>query len=123
MLNLHRRSQVPDPARVWFPRAETAADSFFAGGGFEQQEESVWRAGPTDIGFRTDTYGDADGVEIDLGNLARCRLRLAGRIDDYAKVGNPLGGNPFVHCPTFEWEITGEELLPNVSRAAPSHCS
>lgn len=27
------------------------------------------------------------------------------------KVGDPLKGNPFVHCPTFEWETTGAELL------------
>ena len=27
------------------------------------------------------------------------------------KVGNPLDGNPFIHCPTFDWEITGAELL------------
>ena len=83
----------------------------FAGGGFENPEESVWRAGATDIGFRTDTYGDADSAVIDIGNLAGCRIRLAGRIDGYAKVGNPLDGNPFVHCPTFEWEIKGAELL------------
>jgi len=64
----------------------------FAGGGFEHPEESVWRAGPTDIGFRTDTYGDADSAIIDIGNLAACRIRVAGRIDGYAKVGNPLRG-------------------------------
>jgi hypothetical protein len=83
----------------------------FAGGGFEHPEESVWRAGPTDIGFRTDTYGDADSVVIDIGDLASCRIRLAGRIDGYSKTGNPLEGNPFVHCPSFDWEITGAELL------------
>jgi hypothetical protein len=83
----------------------------FAGGGFEHPEESVWRAGPTDIGFRTDTYGDADSAVIDIGNLAACRIRLAGRIDGYQKVGNPLEGNPFVHCPTFDWEVTGADLL------------
>jgi hypothetical protein len=83
----------------------------FAGGGFEHPEESVWRAGATDIGFRTDTYGDADGTVIDIGNLAACRIRLSGRIDGYAKVGNPLEGNPFVHCPAFDWEVTGADLL------------
>src|SRR6266571_198451 len=87
----------------------------FAGGGFEHQEESVWRAGPTDIGFRTDTYGDADCVIIDVSNLAHCRIRMSGRIDGYVKVGNPLEGNPFVHCPTFDWEITGAELLESGS--------
>jgi hypothetical protein len=83
----------------------------FAGGGFEHQEESVWRAGPTDIGFRTDTYGDSDCVVVDVSNLSRCRIRVAGRIDGYVKVGNPLGGNPFVHCPDFDWEVSGAELL------------
>ena len=87
----------------------------FAGSGFEHPEESVWRAGPTEIGFRTDTYGDADGVVIDVDNLARCRIRVAGRIDSYVKVGNPLDGNPFVHCPTFDWEVSGAELLESGS--------
>ncbi len=85
--------------------------SGFAGGGFEHQEESVWRAGPTDIGFRTDTYGDSDCVVIDVTNLSECRIRVSGRIDSYVKVGNPLEGNPFVHCPTFDLEVSGEQLL------------
>ncbi|MFA6312452.1 MAG: hypothetical protein WCV99_09280 [Sterolibacterium sp.] len=83
----------------------------FSGGGFEHPEESCWRAGPTDIAFRTDTYGDSDCVEIDVSNLANCRIRLAGRIDGYVKVGDPTAGNPFVHCPTFDWEVSGAELL------------
>ncbi|HZF18303.1 MAG TPA: hypothetical protein VE008_01210 [Burkholderiales bacterium] len=83
----------------------------FAGNGFEHLEESVWRAGPTEIGFRTDTYGDSDCAVIDVDNLARCRIRVSGRIDAYVKVGNPLDGNPFVHCPTFDWEVSGAELL------------
>jgi hypothetical protein len=83
----------------------------FAGNGFEHPEESVWRAGPTEIGFRTDTYGDADCAVIDVDNLARCRIRVAGRIDSYVKVGNPLDGNPFVHCPSFDWEVSGADLI------------
>ena len=83
----------------------------FAGRGFEHQEESCWRAGPTRIGFRTDTYGDADCVEIDVSNLAECRITVSGTIDGYVKVGNPLDGNPFVHCPSFDWEVSGAQLL------------
>ncbi|MEM8732507.1 MAG: hypothetical protein AAGF79_21570, partial [Pseudomonadota bacterium] len=74
----------------------------FRGRGFEHQEETCWRAGPTSIGFSTDTYGDSDAVEIEIGNLAQCRIRLSGTIDGYVKVGNPLDGNPFVHCPDFD---------------------
>jgi hypothetical protein len=36
---------------------------------------------------------------------------VEGTIDGYVKVGDPLKGNPFVHCPRFEWEITGRELI------------
>lgn len=88
----------------------------FAGSGFEHPEESCWRAGPTDIGFRTDTYGDSDSVVIDVSNLGHCRIRIAGRIDSYVKVGDPTAGNPFVHCPTFEWEVSGAELLAGNGR-------
>jgi hypothetical protein len=88
----------------------------FAGGGFEHPEESCWRSGPTEVAFRSDTYGDADSIVLDLSNLAHCRIRIAGRIDSYVKVGDPLAGNPFVHCPTFDWEISGTELLQSEGR-------
>jgi len=83
----------------------------YLGRGFEHLEECCWREGATQIGFRSDTYGDADAIEIDVSNLARCTIRIEGTIDGYVKVGNPLDGNPFVHCPSFSWEISGAELL------------
>lgn len=83
----------------------------FKGMGFEHIEESCWRTGTTDVGFRSDTYGDADGVELWVDGLANCRIRVKGTIDGYIKVGNPLAGNPFAHCPEFDWEISGQELL------------
>jgi len=36
---------------------------------------------------------------------------VEGTIDGYVKVGDPLKGNPFVHCPAFRWEVTGAELM------------
>lgn len=83
----------------------------FIGLGFEHKEESCWRETSTRIGFGAETYGDAEAIEIDVSNLARCRIRLEGTIDGYVKVGNPLERNPFVHCPEFDWEVTGAELL------------
>src|SRR5690606_14101145 len=83
----------------------------FKGVNFEHDEESCWREGVTVIRFRSDTYGDADAVEIDLSNLRHCRIRIEGTIDGYVKVGDPLKGNPFPHCPDFVWETTGEESL------------
>ncbi len=83
----------------------------FAGRGFEHIEETCWRESATTVGFRSDTYGDVDAIELDVSHLATAKIRVAGTIDGYVKVGDPLKGNPFVHCPTFEWEITGAELL------------
>ncbi len=83
----------------------------FSGHGFEHDEETCGRAGPTSIRFRSDTYGDADAIDLDLTGLADCNIRIEGTIDGYVKVGNPLDGNPFVHCPSFTWEVSGRELL------------
>ena len=83
----------------------------FSGRGFEHQEETCFRKSPTEIGFRSDTYGDVDCVEMDISNLAHCTIQVSGTIDGYVKVGNPLDGNPFVHCPEFNFEIHGAELL------------
>ncbi|MES2071601.1 MAG: hypothetical protein V4488_14695 [Pseudomonadota bacterium] len=79
--------------------------------GFEHSEEVCWRSGPTEISFRSDTYGDADSVEIDLSNLRHCTITVQGTIDSYVKVGDPLKCNPFVHQPDFHWEISGADLL------------
>lgn len=83
----------------------------FTGRGFEHLEETCWRESATTVGFRSDTYGDVDAIELDVSHLATAKIRVEGTIDGYVKVGDPLKGNPFVHCPTFEWEITGAELL------------
>lgn len=83
----------------------------FAAHGFEHQEESCWREGATALGFRSDTYGDADVIEMDISDLAHCRIKITGTIDSYVKVGDPLAGNPFEHCPSFDWEIAGKDLL------------
>lgn len=83
----------------------------FKGHGFEHKEETCWRESTTTLGFRSDTYGDADSIEMEITDLARCRFHLAGTIDSYVKVGDPLAGNPFEHCPSFAWEVEGSELL------------
>jgi hypothetical protein len=83
----------------------------FAARGFEHIEETCWRESATTIGFKSDTYGDVDAIEIDVSHLKNAKIRVEGTIDGYVKVGDPLKGNPFVHCPTFGWEITGAELL------------
>jgi hypothetical protein len=85
----------------------------FKGQGFEHKEESCWQAKGNVIGFHSDTYGDSDAIDIDMSNLAGCIFQIDGTIDGYVKVGNPLDGNPFVHCPEFSWQVTGAELIKN----------
>ncbi|NNK93374.1 MAG: hypothetical protein HKP41_03390, partial [Desulfobacterales bacterium] len=83
----------------------------FLGRGFEHQEENCYRKSPTEIGFRTDTYGDADCVEMDVSDLAHCTIQIYGTIDSYNKVGNQLDRNPFIHCPEFIFEVSGADLI------------
>lgn len=108
-------ARIPDRYRwaVWQGRITILNGTInrFQSHGFEHGEEVCWRAGPTDIAFRSDTYGDADSVEIDISNLHRCTIKVEGTIDSYVKVGDPLKRNPFVHAPQFSWEISGAELL------------
>ncbi len=92
-------------------RVQNGVINSFHAYGFEHIEETIWRAGPTEIGFRTDTYGDTDSFEMDISNLEHAKIRVSGTIDGYVKVGNPLDGNPFVHCPNFDVEVSGAQLM------------
>jgi hypothetical protein len=83
----------------------------FKAAGFEHQEEAVWRIDANEIGFRSDTFGDADSIEIELEGLARCQIRVEGTIGSYVKVGDAAQSSPFVHCPTFALEASGADLL------------
>ena len=83
----------------------------FQSHGFEHGEENCWREGTTDIVFHSDTYGDADSIDIDVSNLRGCTIRIEGTIDSYVKVGDPLAANPFKHVPTFLLEVSGADLL------------
>jgi hypothetical protein len=94
--------------------ADTLVNSFKVYG-LEHPEEYVRRAGPVALAFSTDTYGDADAIEMELSDLARARFRLHVKIGSYVKVGSPLQPNPYVHCPEFTWEFTGKELLEHGS--------
>ncbi|MCP3728438.1 hypothetical protein M3I53_35930 [Paraburkholderia sp. CNPSo 3272] len=90
----------------------------FGSQGFEHVEESAWRTGATDIEFSSDTYGDADSIEIDVSNLAAATIVIEGTIDGFVKVGDPLAGNPFAHAPAFRFEIRGPDLL---ARGSATH--
>lgn len=108
-------ARIPDRYRwaAWAGRIriEGGAIQGFSGQGFEHGEESCWRAGPTELAFRSDTYGDADAIEIEVDRLSELRITVEGTIDAYVKVGDPLQRNPFVHRPDFHWQASGAELV------------
>lgn len=83
----------------------------FTGHGFEHNEETCYRKSRTSLGFRSDTYGDADSIVMDVTDIGASTITVRGTIDGYVKVGNPLDGNPFAHCPEFELQFSGAELL------------
>ncbi len=83
----------------------------FKSAGFEHQEEAAWSARGNEIGFRSDTFGDADSIEIDLSNLAGAEIAVEGTIGSYVKVGDPSSPSPFVHCPTFALNASGADIL------------
>ncbi len=83
----------------------------FTARGFEHKEEACWREGATRIGFRSETYGDVDAIEIDCTDWVSATLCVEGTIDGYVKVGDVRLGNPYEACPSFCWEVKGEDLL------------
>lgn len=79
--------------------------------GLEHPEETVWRRGATEVCFNSETYGDADTIEIDVSGLSGVSITVEGTIGEYQKIGDARQHSPFAHCPSFRWEVTGAELL------------
>ena len=78
--------------------------------GFEHPEETAWRKGATEIFFNSETYGDADIIEIEASGLPDASIAIEGTIGEYQKIGDPRAHAAFVHRPTFKWDVTGAEL-------------
>ena len=79
--------------------------------GFEHPEETARRKGATEIVFSSETYGDADIIELDISGLPDAAISVEGTIGEYQKIGDARAHSPFVHCPTFKWDVAGSELL------------
>jgi hypothetical protein len=79
--------------------------------GLEHGEEYVRRAGALALEFRSDTFGDADTIELSLSDLPHAQFHLQLQLDSYTKVGNPLQRNPYIHRPAFDWKFSGDEIL------------
>ncbi len=82
----------------------------FSSAGFEHCEETAWRSGPGKIGFHSETYGDADSIEVEVADLAHARFLVEGTIGGFVKSGDTRS-RPRNYPPEFRWEVSGDELL------------
>lgn len=87
----------------------------FTAFGLDHPEQVCWRKDATTLGFRTDTNGDTDSIEIQVSDLTGCKITLHSRIDSYIKVGDPLEPQPYVHAPEVVFAVDGEQLLTEQS--------
>lgn len=82
--------------------------------GLEHPEETVAETAPGRFEIRTDTYGDADHLELvlsDLSDLSAARVSARFEIDAYNKTGDALARNPDPASPAEPFAFTGADLL------------
>ncbi len=79
--------------------------------GFEHPEETIREGSPGRFEIRTDTYGDADQLELVVSDLADARISLRFEIDAYNKAGDALARNPDPVTPGATREFSGGDLL------------
>jgi hypothetical protein len=79
--------------------------------GLEHPEETVVQTAPGVFSIRTDTYGDADHLELELDDLAVACVSLRLEIDAYNKTGDALARNPDPVTPGASQVFSGAELL------------
>lgn len=79
--------------------------------GFEHPEEAAWRRGATEVVFNSETYGDADTIELEVSGLSDASITIEGSIGEYQKIGDARIHSPFAHRPHFGWDVPGGQLL------------
>lgn len=82
-----------------------------AGFGFDHPEQRLWRKDTNTIGFATVTNGDADSIELSLGNLVDATISLNVAIHGYVKIGDPLHPPAHTDLPEMSLVTTGAALL------------
>ncbi len=83
--------------------------------GLEHPEEYVRRSSANQLEFYSETYGDSDSIELDLSDVSHAHFRLSVQIDGYSKTASPLQRSPYIDCPEFTWEFSGQDVLTHGS--------
>jgi hypothetical protein len=79
--------------------------------GFEHREEWATQTAPAEVEIKSETYGDADGVVLDVGDLSAAKLSIDFTIGSFNKLGSPLADTPHAPCPRVAFDIDVAELL------------
>jgi len=91
--------------------SDTTVKDILPFGGFEDNtEDFTHQAGESTVEFSSKTSGDLDGVNVVLRSTKPPqKIRIAGSLGGYVKVGDALAGNPHKAQPTFELGASWEE--------------
>jgi hypothetical protein len=106
---------------AWFGHIEIKGTEILSwtARGLEHPEEKVVQTNPGEFRIRTDTYGDADHVEIEVADMGAMQVRIRMEIDAYNKTGDPLSRNPDPRHPGTDRLFTGEYLWTKERIAYP----
>jgi hypothetical protein len=83
----------------------------FRARGLEHPEEWVRRSGPRSLELGTDTYGDADTLEMDVSELAAARFTFEFGISGYASAGGSPPQNAHAEWSGLGFDFSGAELI------------
>jgi hypothetical protein len=79
--------------------------------GLEHPEESIIPTGDGVFTVHTDTYGDADHLEIEVASLSDLRLEIDLAIGAFRKTSDALSFHPDPQAPGVRTTLTGKQLL------------
>jgi hypothetical protein len=83
----------------------------FRARGLEHPEEWIRRSGPRSLELATETYGDADALEIELSDLAAARFIFEFSIGGYASASGSMAPHPHSEWAGLRFEFTGADLV------------
>lgn len=84
--------------------------------GLEHPEETIRREGDDTVVWSTETYGDADHVEIELRDPVNARIFVETRLGGYNQSSGADVFTPWPVCPHFHWNFTWKETAGGVLR-------
>ncbi|HEX8341606.1 MAG TPA: hypothetical protein VF624_11910 [Tepidisphaeraceae bacterium] len=79
--------------------------------GFEHREEWAAARSASEVEVKSETYGDADGVLLEVDDVSAARLSIDLSIGSFNKLGSPLAETPHKPCPRVAFDVDMASLL------------